>query len=196
MLLRRYAVPGPLLVVVVLCGACAGERTGVEFGAADCTDGRDNDEDGKIDCQDSDCYPMAFCVPPPDGGTNDGPPVDLPVIYHDRGIIKDSTLPPDTKPPPSSYGKRCTYNSSITKCADGKTLCVPSSVQSGVGFCTHQCSGQGAFCPTGPPGTEPYCGYNVFTSSGQEYWFCIFLCSSNACPHDTKCYYTNGKFCF
>jgi hypothetical protein len=192
---RTYSVLCSSLVVL-LCSACPGDQTDVEVGAADCTDGRDNDEDGKIDCQDSDCYPMAFCFSPPDGGIHDGPSADLPVIYYDRGVTKDSTPPPDTQPPPSFYGRRCSYSSSkgITKCADGKTLCVPSSVGSG-GFCTHQCSSQGAFCPSGPSGTKSYCGYNVSTG-GPWYWYCIFLCSSNSCPHDTKCYYTSGKFCF
>lgn len=195
MTLRAYLLVSPMLIIAALLGACPGQRTGVEVGAAACTDGHDNDEDGKIDCQDSDCFPMAFCFTPPDGGIYDGFPLDLPVIYYDRGVTKDSTPSPDTKPPPSSYGKRCSYKGQITTCADGKTLCVPSSVASG-GFCTHQCTSQGAFCPPGPSGTKPYCGYNVTTGGGVWKWYCIYLCTSNSCPHDTQCYYSNGKFCF
>jgi hypothetical protein len=185
----------PALALAVLLPACPGDSIQFETGAADCSDGQDNDGDGKIDCQDGDCYPMAFCMPPPDGGLDVDRP-DLPVTKRDKGVVLDGTSPkPDLKPPPSSYGKRCNYTSGSPKpCADGKTVCVPSSYSSG--FCTHQCSSKGAYCPAGPTGTKAYCGYNVSTG-GSWLWYCIFLCSSNQCPNDTKCYYSGGgQFCF
>jgi hypothetical protein len=39
-----------------------------ETGAEDCTNGKDDDGDGKIDCQDSDCTPLYKCVTAPPGG--------------------------------------------------------------------------------------------------------------------------------
>lgn len=187
-MLSRTALITVTLLAAAFVASCADESTLKETGAADCRDGRDNDGDGTIDCQDIDCYPMLFCSPPPDGG----PPADLLVITSDRGIKpQDSQPPPDTKPPPSSYGVRCSYTSGEPKpCSDGKNLCVPSKYSSG--FCTQRCDYQGAYCPPGPAGTKSYCGYNVSTS-GTWLWYCIFLCSSNACPNNTQCY---GGFCF
>lgn len=74
-------------VLTVLMGACAFELsptpvTGYEWDDAACSDGRDNDDDGAIDCADPDCiYFSTHCgldipdTPPSQYGTSEAPRV-------------------------------------------------------------------------------------------------------------------------
>jgi hypothetical protein len=181
-----------LVPLLLLLAACAGRRTAQEIGATQCNDGMDNDDDGKIDCKDPDCLPLAICSPS-----------DLPLrldLGPADGISPppDKGLPPDLKPPqpdlpPSSYGKRCQASGQPTPCPDGKTECVPGKNGS-PGFCTVPCDKTGPACPEGPPNTEIHCGYQVGWSTGPT-WYCLFYCQNGAdCPHDTQC--VAYPFCF
>jgi hypothetical protein len=172
-----------LLPCIALLGACAGRQAAFETGSAECSDGQDNDDDGKIDCLDTDCQYLAFCSPT-DAGPKDGPPPTA-----DHGPTPD-VLPPKPDLPPSQYGRRCNYTGTVEPCADKQTVCVYGKYST-PGYCTYPCI-QGQPCPDGPPGTQSHCGYDM---SGQ--WYCIFLCMQTPCPHDTICHQTYyGEFCF
>jgi hypothetical protein len=185
------------LICIACLGSCSGEANLSESGVSQCTDGQDNDKDTKIDCMDPDCFPMAFCMGPRDGGTDHFVMLDGPVTPPDRGLA-DSEPPRPDLVPASSYGTRCIFQKEdgITTCKDGQTYCVPSDYSPG--FCTHKCAGMGASCPSGPAGTKTYCGYHVYSSSSGSWgWFCAFLCNSNSCPPDLTCTSTSGgSFCF
>ena len=176
-----------LLPCVTLLGACAGRQAAFETGSAECSDGQDNDDDGKIDCADNDCHYLAFCSPTDAGrdlGPKDGPKPQ------DHGPTPD-LLPPKPDLPASQYGRRCAYSGTIEPCADKQTVCVYGKYST-PGYCTHPCDPAGQPCPEGPAGTQVHCGYNM---NGQ--WFCIFLCMQAVCPHDLDCFQTyNGDFCF
>lgn len=179
-----------LIPLLLLLPACPGNQTSSESGAAQCNDGVDNDNDGRIDCKDPDCYPLAICSPVDsrvlDVGSGDGPrPPDL-------GPVTDVAPPTPDLPLVSSYGKRCQYTSQGTPCPDGQTECVPGKYGS-PGLCTQSCN-QGGSCPAGPAGTKVHCGYEVAWPQGST-WYCLFTCQSGEpCPNDTQCYY--GTFCF
>lgn len=67
---------GRVLVVVGLAVGCgAGSKATVEDTAEECSDGRDNDRDGHVDCADQDCSQFAFCLEP-DGGPDADTDVD------------------------------------------------------------------------------------------------------------------------
>lgn len=181
-----------LLPLLLLLAACPGRRTAQEVGATQCNDGLDNDDDGKIDCQDPDCHPLAICSPTDlpvrlDGSPRDGPRPP------DQGPVADlKPVQPDL-PPPSSYGKRCQAGSAPIPCPDGKTECVIGNYGT-PGFCTVPCIKGGPPCPEGPPGTETHCGYEVQWDTGAV-WYCLFYCQNGApCPHDTQC--ISYPFCF
>src|SRR5690606_8820214 len=46
--------------------------------AEQCNDGRDNDRDGKVDCEDSDCASDRACMDPGDEHENDDAPLPIP----------------------------------------------------------------------------------------------------------------------
>lgn len=185
--LRARVLPQTLLIMAawVALGACAGRGTAIESGPSECADGMDNDDDGRIDCKDPDCHPLAFCSSSSDIGPNlDGPPPPPPP---DKGPTPDLKPPTPDLPPPSSYGKRCEYTQKGIKCEDGQTVCVPGKYGTS-GFCTHACSQDQ--CPPGPNGTKVSCAYTVYYSS-QTVHYCLFSCGSTSCPHDTQCFYSN-----
>jgi hypothetical protein len=151
---------------------------------AECSDGKDNDGDGMIDCADPDCSAMPVCSTTRDGGRD--------TSLHDR-----SPMPPDNGPRPdyprtadapteSSYGQRCLLASGPL-CPDGKTACIPGKgSQPGVGYCTYPCSGTGNPCPTPPPGATAQC---VYAFNGVDYcaFLCLFLGVEYPCPSGWTC---------
>lgn len=187
------------MVAALACagGGCAGGGLAHEQGAQ-CSDGKDNDHDRRVDCEDIDCAPTVLCRAGGDGSTarQDG-----------RSTVADSTAPrsdgpqpvfdtrasPDTRPPPrTSYGDTCTYRGSVTTCADGKTVCVRSPF-SASGFCTAPCAGPGSGCPTAPTGSHAECLYSF-----NRVHYCVFLCRylgrSYSCPSkDFGCQLTSSS---
>ena len=177
-----------LALTPLAVAACAGERVFHESGE-ECWDGKDNDGDGPVDCDDTDCANITLCKKPPkkDSGSNGHKDT--------RPVTKDSYKPrlDQYKPKPdqyvapvSSYGQPCTYKSGGPHlCADNKTRCVPG--KKGGGFCTHACSGSANSCPTAPAGTTARCLYNY---NGTDY--CAFLCKylgqPYKCPAGHGCY--------
>lgn len=168
-----------LALLLLGAAACPGRTATFEEGAAACSDGQDNDDDGTIDCADLDCRSLAFCAP---------------TDAHVEQQVGDGPRPPDLRPPPdvrrppdltapSSYGRRCTFSGSVAPCADGQSVCLPGKYDS-PGFCTRPCG----TCPPGPAGTQVSCSLQLLPS-GQ--WYCIFHCPS--CPNDLACY---GTFCY
>ncbi len=175
-----------LLASVLLSFSCPGDGARHEWGA-ECSDGKDNDGDGLIDCADPDCAGLPLCATAVDGG-------------RDRAVA-DRSIPPGPDHPrlpdapgASSYGSQCLLPSGAS-CPDGKTVCVPSP--SGVGFCTYPCAGMGSACPTPPAGTHAEC---VYTFDATDY--CAFLCMFEsvgyACPSGWACYEmtTYQKYCW
>jgi len=175
------------LTLLLVLSACAGRQNDFEQGPSECADGVDNDDDGKIDCKDPDCFPLAFCSGMDSGPPKDGPSTDRTLVPLDHTV---DTRKPDLSPPLSSYGKRCNYQTKGMTCDDGESVCVPGKYGS-PGFCSYGCQ-YGEPCPDGPPGTETHCGYQVNYSTGSE-WYCIFNCQQSVCPHDIQCF---GTFCF
>jgi hypothetical protein len=168
--------------------ACAGRTNSFEDGPEQCADGVDNDDDGKIDCKDPGCFPLAFCSGVDSGPSKkDGFLADRTLVPVDRSV---DTKGPDQSPPLSSYGKRCQYKTKDTLCSDGESVCVPGKYGS-PGFCSYECQ-QGGSCPDGPLGTKTHCGYQVNYTTG-SIWYCIFTCQQSSCPHDIQCF---GTFCF
>lgn len=182
-MLQRRLTLGPLLLLAALA-ACPASQTGFEQPES-CLDGKDNDGDGLVDCDDPDCRRLAICGSPQrrDGGPvlidgpppppRDGPPVD-------KGTPKRDFAPP---PPPTNYGQPCTNISSL--CADGKTKCV-LSLYSTAGYCSKPCI-KNSVCEASPSGTPGHC---VYAFNGTYY--CSFSCKWNNepfnCPAGLNCY--------
>ncbi len=152
------------LALTLAADGCGSGVTTTEWGA-ECTDGKDNDGDGLLDCADPDCRTNPLC-----GG------------IVDRGVDlrRDGAPAPDLRrsdlPVQSGYGTRCT--SVGGSCPDG-SVCVPSpSASKGVGFCSKPCSNPGGDCPAGPSGTFAACVYSV---NGE--YHCAFLCSFKGVDH-------------
>jgi hypothetical protein len=172
---------------------CGGQTNPGELGS-ECSDGKDNDGDGLVDCQDPDCQSAPICGGRPDAGLDSGlsdsfPIPDLPRV---EGQLADQPQPT------TSYGQRCT--SPGTACPDGKTTCVQGKFSpQGVGFCTHSCSGLAAPCPAVPvAGQSAEC---VYIYSGTYY--CSFMCRYKdvpfTCPTGFGCYdsgYSYQKYCW
>ncbi len=157
----------------LLSAGCPGGTSGIEP-AERCLDGKDNDGDGLIDCDDMDCRTLPICggaFAPPDQGPvkHDGPVTRDGPIAHD--IRTKDTAPP---PPPSSYGTICTTYGSL--CADGKTKCIRYN-QASKGYCSRPCVKRTA-CEAAKNGAPAYCvyGYN-------SQWYCAFSCVWNTVPH-------------
>ncbi len=97
-------------------------------GSEDCFDGVDNDDDGKVDCADPDCDPVAVCVPDPGGGwagpnagTVTTPGVEIPCPG--GWPTKEVTLPAGTlKFDPAGCGCEC---GPIQDACNGKATVVP-----------------------------------------------------------------------
>ena len=191
----KSAPTSSLIAVAALALAaawgCSSERTFHEQGE-ECWDGKDNDDDGAVDCKDPDCQSFAICGNTRlDGGKLDGP------------VKKDTKPPPDTfkapdSPPTSSYGQRCAYSGTGKRCADGKSYCILGKKSNTKGYCTVACNGSDYnSCPAGPQGTVAKC---LFNFAGTNY--CAFLCKylgkPSSCPSTLGCYYfsSNQKFCW
>ena len=160
------------LLLLVLVPACSISSQGAEA-YEDCLDGKDNDDDGTIDCADSDCRSLPICGAPMT-------PVDAAVV---DGLVPDSALAPDFAPPPSSYGQVCTALGQ--PCPDGKTTCIRYQY-SDRGYCSRPCV-EGTRCEDGPTGTPAYCVYGF---NGTRY--CAFTCKWKGvpfgCPPSWRCY--------
>jgi len=170
---------------------CSGDRTFHEFGD-ECWDGKDNDNDGMVDCKDPDCTAMTICG-------NNGKKDLGPTVKDTRLPLKDKYVPPPPdKAPSSSFGQRCAYSSKGQPCPDGKTVCILGKKSSSNGYCTYPCNGNDYnSCPAGPSGTIAKC---LFNFAGTNY--CAFLCKylgkPYSCPGNLGCYFftTNQKFCW
>ena len=187
-------------LTLVAAWGCSGKRTFHEQGE-ECWDGKDNDDDGAVDCKDPDCKAFAIC-----GNVKlDGGKLDGPVKKDTQPVKKDIKPPPDTYKPPtpdkaptSSYGQRCAYTKKGQLCADGKTTCILGKKSNSKGYRTVTCNGNRYdSCPAGPQGTAAKC---LFTFAGTDY--CAFLCKylgkPYTCPSSLGCYYfsANQKFCW
>lgn len=181
-----------LLVAVQLATASCSSAAGSDETGAACSDGKDNDGDGRIDCDDLDCHANSVCARADarlDGGSL---PPDRPAL--------DRTPPrPDTLPA-SSFGARCT--NPLGGCPDGKTMCVPGiDSPSGLGYCTYACPSLGDpfTCPPAPAGQLAVC---LYAFNGTPY--CAFLCrftgQSYTCPSGLDCVEDPGqpsqKYCW
>ncbi len=184
----RRAAFLPLLLASVLLG-CGGSTNPGELGS-ECSDGKDNDGDGLVDCQDSDCRGTPIC-----GGRPDAALDQLPILP-DLGKL-DGKLPPDQPKPTTSYGQRCSVGAS---CPDGKTTCVQGKYSpQGVGFCTHTCAGLDQPCPAVPQsGQTAECAY-IYNGT----YYCSFMCRYKdvpfTCPTGFGCFesgYPYQKYCW
>jgi hypothetical protein len=186
---RRRSLVLPLLASVVL--GCSG-TTGSGESGSECSDGKDNDGDSLVDCQDPDCRSAPICGGRPDAAL-DGR-ADLPLLP-DLGTL-DGKLPPDQPKPTTSYGQRCTVGS---PCPDGVTKCVQGKYSpQGVGFCTHACAGLDQPCPSVPNGQTAECAY-IYNGT----YYCSFMCRYKdvpyTCPTGFGCYdsgYSYQKYCW
>ena len=171
---------------------CSGHTNLGESGS-ECSDGKDNDGDSLVDCQDPDCRNAPICGGHPDAALDvqrDGLP-----LLPDLGRL-DGKLPPDQPKPATSYGQRCTVGSA---CPDGKTTCVQGKYSpQGVGFCTYTCPGLDQPCPPAAGGQTAEC---VYIYNG--IYYCSFMCRYKdvpfTCPSGFGCYesgYTYQKYCW
>jgi hypothetical protein len=179
----RARFPSPRRLGSVLAGvafllgaasSCSSSVAGIEWGAA-CSDGKDNDLDGLIDCADPDCASSPYCSHALDLGAPDHARLD--------GATPDRASTAADHPPSSSYGNLCT--GTLGTCPDGKTVCVPGiGSPTGTGFCTLSCTA-GDPCPS-PPNQKAAC---VYSFNGVPY--CTFLCrftaTDYACPSGMTC---------
>lgn len=86
------------LVCVLFLSACspdAGSEGSSEISEAECSDGRDNDADGLVDCEDPACGVHAWCEPHPDAGQPDG--------GDDGGVDADEDVIPNDGDTSSAY---------------------------------------------------------------------------------------------
>jgi hypothetical protein len=189
----RRIVPS-LLLTLALVG-CSGTQSQGESGT-ECSDGKDNDGDRLIDCDDDDCRGLPIC-----GGRADGrldlSSRDLP-RSPDRVIVPD-VRPPDQPLPQSSYGQTCPYVYPIQHCPDGKTYCIPGDTSQTTGYCTQSCAQSNPdSCPPGPGSTVAKC---VWGFNGS--WYCSFMCRwlnvDYPCPDSSfACVYfqPSQKYCW
>ena len=167
---RPQGAPALLLAATLLAGsACSGEVARAESGT-ECTDGKDNDGDKLIDCDDFDCRSLPVCGgrvdARPDVSRQDGP------LQPDRGPQPDRPRP-DQATPASSFGQTCAYQYPVQTCPDGATYCVLGYKGSpSVGYCTPTCTdGNPDSCPQGPSGTAAKCVYGFNNVA-----YCAFMC--------------------
>ena len=171
MIARRPGVPTLLLLAAALLASsgCSGEVARAESGA-ECTDGKDNDGDKLIDCDDFDCKPLPVCggrVDARPDARRDGPVAPPP----DRGPQPDRPRP-DQPAPSSSFGQTCAYQYPLQTCPDGKTYCIRGFSGAQTGYCAPVCDDSTAdSCPQGPAGTTAKCVYGF---NGTPY--CSFMC--------------------
>jgi hypothetical protein len=179
------------LLASVLLG-CSG-RTNLGESGSECSDGKDNDNDSLVDCQDPDCRSAPICGGRPDAaldGSQDTLPI-LPDLWRAEG------LPPDQPQPVTSYGQRCTTLGTL--CPDGKTICIHGKYSpQGVGYCTHGCAGLDLECPEPSGGQAAECAY-IYGGS----YYCSFMCRYKdvpyTCPTGFGCYesgYPYQKYCW
>ena len=151
-----------------------------------CQDGKDNDFDGDVDCDDTECKGFSVCASGADGGPDGG----------DRGVpdltgdlqsgpqdlsTPDMALSPDMKL--SNLGDKC---SASAPCL-GTLFCGYFPGNAKAGYCTKVCSTLNASCSGVPAGTSATCAMQVNTPTGTKL-FCIFECSSSqACPTQLTC---------
>ena len=165
----------------------------VETGAQ-CSDGKDNDADGLIDCADSGCDDTFICSRTVDGGSPpDSAPDSSPPDSAPDASSPDMTLEPDHAT--SSYLQLC--NNPGQPCSDGKTICIILN-QTGSGYCSPPCN-QGESCPSGSvEQAKTLCNLNF-----NQDWYCLFYCQlgneTYPCPQGFQCLSTSNpsaKLCF
>ncbi|HJL46560.1 MAG TPA: hypothetical protein RMG45_12010 [Polyangiaceae bacterium LLY-WYZ-15_(1-7)] len=77
-----------LLLSAPLASACGDDDAATELSAAECSDGVDNDGDGRTDCDDLACAVHAFCASAEDAGRRDAGSLDA-------GLSEDAAAPVD-----------------------------------------------------------------------------------------------------
>jgi hypothetical protein len=178
---------GLIFLLSFMTPTCSSPNTKVESGS-ECSDGKDNDGDQAIDCDDSDCATLSICSTPPDAGRKDGSAGDGPEVKKDQGTQRDTRA--EAPRPSSAYGESCSYSGSLKSCRDKKTTCVPSVENEALGFCTEPCDFETA-CPSGPSGTHAECQYDWQTGTGYPQYYCLFVCLYNQkkypCPPGFTC---------
>jgi hypothetical protein len=185
---------GRFLPYFALCGlltllsACPGTGLLMEQGEQ-CWDSKDNDSDGRVDCQDPDCAALGICSLRLDAGAPDRakPP------KKDSGVKKDKQVPRDVKPPVPdknitySYGRKCVWSSRNRFCPDGRSVCIIGMLKGNRAYCTKPCAKLGDICPRGPGGSFAACLYKF---NGKPY--CSFLCKLQGkgykCPTGFGCH--------
>jgi hypothetical protein len=167
-----------LALPFIFClGSCSSSVAETESGAS-CSDGKDNDQDGLIDCQDPDCKPLAICGGRVDAG-HDLAPSDQKT---DRLLPHDAR--PGDKSPSSNYGQACDFPGTVETCDDNNTFCILGFLRT-TGFCSYTCSEQSP-CPSGPPRSKVDC---LFVFQNQRYcaFFCLYQGEKFECPDGFEC---------
>jgi hypothetical protein len=194
-LVRLRKTAGLALLCLLL--GCPGSVPRLEAGSL-CWDGKDNDGDQQIDCDDSDCSSSAFCDPPqdsalPDQGLTDGPTAkDLQESDQQAADIAPDQRIPDAPLPIDSgnavgpsFGAKCTWSGQVKPCPDGVSVCVLRS--SGAAYCTTLCNGNDLdSCPAAGSGRKAACIYEF-----NQQHYCLFVCKYSGglytCPPDLNC---------
>jgi hypothetical protein len=143
--LRGALVASLLLAAAQLATSSCSSSAGSDETGAACSDGKDNDGDGRIDCDDLDCSTSSVCA-------QADARLDRASLSPDRRAL-DQPRPGPDQPAASSFGARCTNPQG--GCPDGKTTCVPGIASpSGLGYCTYACPSLGDpfTCPAAPAG--------------------------------------------
>jgi hypothetical protein len=109
-----------------------------------CLDGADNDKDGTVDCDDSDCAVASACggAPPPDGGMPNPPRMDVPAFDpagHETGDERCGNMVDDDGDGRTDCDdEHCEYNPGVTVCAGprevGDAACANGMDDDGNGF--------------------------------------------------------------
>ncbi|PIE19811.1 MAG: hypothetical protein CSA65_01025 [Proteobacteria bacterium] len=191
--LRCAAITLVSASVLALAPGCSGNTQSAELPER-CLDGKDNDGDGQIDCEDPDCQRLPICgapLVPLDTGSAPPPPDSQPLL--DGPPVVDKGPTPDSAPPPSSYGKTCRNINNL--CSDGNTRCIRWQSAS-QGYCSRPCV-ENTPCGDGPTGTPAYCVYGYNGT-----YYCAFTCkwknNPHSCPSGWNCimWATYQSMCF
>lgn len=198
------------MILALAVTSCSGSAALSPESDTRCSDGKDNDGDGRIDCEDSDCQATVFCghraldaqvVVPQDGAIVDAAGRDLTALFDlrqpDASTPKDLSAQDSASLTPLAYGNRCVFGGSLASscpASNGQTICIPDPSTT-KGFCTVKCAGIGASCPPGPQGQRAECRIQ-----GPDSWYCQFVCLlgtvSYPCPDpsDYKCTYVTTSY--
>ncbi|HEY3447533.1 MAG TPA: hypothetical protein VGK67_14355 [Myxococcales bacterium] len=157
---------------------------GPEETLAACSDGADNDGDGRIDCEDPDCW---LACHPPDGGRPwpdaGSPRPDAGAPRPDAGFPRTDagTLRPDagSQPrPDAGCVPNCAPDScGLDGCGGSCGLCPDGKACNPAGFCVQNVCDP----PVGPCGPDQYCDVSSVDP------MCVEICGPVGCPAQETC---------